>query len=100
MKWSDEQVSNFVAVATKCEKNGDKLFDARYHMFLRATESVFITLNPSCKLFLNRKDFHEDDDGLLYKTFEIATCSSCHVIYLIGKIEGAYFVQTIMYPGS
>lgn len=94
LEWSSTQVANFVTVASKCEKNGDKLFDARYHMFLRATESVFITLNPSNKLFLTRKEFHEENDGCLYKTFEIATCSSCHAIYLIGKIEGSFFVQS------
>jgi hypothetical protein len=36
IKWNQSEIENFVTVASKCEKNGDKLFDARYHMFLRA----------------------------------------------------------------
>lgn len=87
MQWNEQEIANFVTVASKCEYNGDRLFDARYHMFLRATESVFITLKPNGKLFLNRKDFHYDKDGLDYKVFEIATCNSCHAIYLVGKVN-------------
>jgi Zn-finger nucleic acid-binding protein len=84
LKWSLKDVENFVTVASKSEKDGDRLFDARYHMFLRATESVFVTLNPSNKLFLTRKNTHVEN-GEIYKVFEIATCSSCHEVYLAGQ---------------
>lgn len=93
MKWSQQEVENFVTVASKCELNGDRLFDARYHMFLRATESVFITLKPSYKLFLTRKQKHFDEN-VEYKVFEIATCSFCHAIYIIGRIENRCLVQS------
>ena len=93
LKMDQNQVENFVAVATKCDKDGDKLFDARYHMFLRASESVFITLNPNKKLFLTRKKQHIENDGKSYHVFEIATCTSCHSIYLVGKEEENYLNQ-------
>lgn len=86
MKWTQKEVENFVTVASKAEENGDRLFDARYHMFLRATDSVFITLNPSNKLFLTRKRTHFEGNED-YKVFEIATCSSCHAIYVVGKVS-------------
>lgn len=89
MSWSLQDVEDFVTVASRCEMNGDRLFDARYHMFLRATESVFITLQPNNRVFLNRKKTHIED-GKVYHVFEIATCSSCHDIYLVGKIENNY----------
>ncbi|MGI6331292.1 MAG: DEAD/DEAH box helicase [Zhaonellaceae bacterium] len=94
MKWSEQDIANFVTVSTMCEKNGDRLFNAKYHMFLRATESVFITLNPSNKLFLTRKLDHIEQDGNSYKVFEIATCSSCHCIYIVGKEENGYLIQS------
>lgn len=90
--WEQEQVADFVTVASRAEKNGERLFDARYHMFLRATESVFITLKPSGCLFLNRKDFHYEGDES-YKVFEIAVCSSCNVIYLVGEERVGYLEQ-------
>lgn len=94
MNWSVNQLSSFVKVACKAEKNSSRLFDARYHMFLRATESVFITLNPSNKLFLTRKKTHIENDGTEYAVFEMATCSACHSIYLIGSINGDHLVQS------
>ena len=84
LEWRTEEVEHFVTVASKCEANGDKLFDSRYHMFLRATDSVFITLSPSKKLFLTRKEMHKEE-GKEYRVFEVATCESCHALYLIGK---------------
>jgi hypothetical protein len=86
MNWKQEEVESFVTVASNCEENGDRLFDSRYHMFLRATESVFITLNPSNKLFLTRKNTHFEGKED-YKVFELATCSSCHNIYLVGYVD-------------
>lgn len=93
MNWTQEEVESFVTVASKCEMNGDSLFDARYHMFLRATESVFVTLKPSYKLFLTRKQKHFEENEE-YKVFEIATCSFCHAIYIIGKMENGYLMQS------
>ena len=94
MGWTKKELTDFVAVASLAEKNNDRLFDARYHMFLRATESVFITLNPSNKLFLTRKKRHIESDGKDYAVFEIATCSVCHAIYLIGTIKNGCLVQS------
>lgn len=94
MNWSVDELSSFVTVATTAVKNGDRLFDARYHMFLRATESVFITLSPSNKLFLARKKKHIEPDGMDFQVFEIATCNVCHAIYLIGTIKDGYLIQS------
>lgn len=92
MSWNQSDIADFVTVASFCEKNNDRLFDARYHMFLRATDSVFITLRPSGKLFLNRKDYHYEANDR-YKVFEIATCSTCNAIYLVGKQINNYLEQ-------
>ncbi len=93
MGWEPEDVVNFVTVASQAESDGAKLFDARYHMFLRATESVFITLPPQKRLFITRKKIHHEADGKDYKVFEIATCDSCHCIYIVGKEKGGYLEQ-------
>lgn len=94
MGWSEEDTERFVIVASKAEKNGIQLFDARYHMFLRATESVFITLSPNKQLFLERRDSWFAPDGKKMKVFEIGTCSSCHAIYIVGDIEKDTLVQS------
>lgn len=87
LQMDENDISNFVTVASCAEKNGVKLFDARYHMFLRASEGVFITLPPSGKLMLTRRQMYYEQNGVEYKVFEISTCSSCHALHLVGKIN-------------
>lgn len=88
MNWREEDLVNFVTVASKAVRNGDRLFDARYHTFLRATDSVFVTLKPEKRLFLTRQQSHIED-GERRHVFEIATCSVCHSMYLLGKVNDA-----------
>ena len=86
MNWTEKQISSFVDVASAANKNRKKLFDSRYHMFLRATEGVFVTLGKYKDLSLTRQTTKHTENGD-YKFFEIVTCSQCHAIYLIGSIE-------------
>ena len=93
-KLSADDIAAFVTVASKCIHSNTKLFDARYHTFLRATEGAFITLGKSHRLFLTRKNSHFEPDGTEYKVFEIAICSKCHAIYLIGSKEQGKLEQS------
>lgn len=88
MNWSENEIGTFVNVASKAIKNRKKLFDARYHMFLRATDGVYITLGEK-KLSLTRENETYINDEK-YKYFEIVTCMQCHAIYLIGEIENEH----------
>ena len=96
---TEKRLTNFVTVATKAVRNDGKLFDARYHMFLRAAESIFITLAPTKKLFLEaRKTYTEN--GKNYKVFEVATCNHCHAIYLLGENKDNVLEQVPYLPDS
>lgn len=77
-------LTDFVTVSTRAVRDGGKLFDARYHLFLRAADSVYITLAPSGKLFLEARKTYEEN-GQSFKVFEAATCNNCHAIFLLGK---------------
>ena len=94
LSWTEKELTAFVTVASMAELNGDKLFDARYHMFLRATESVFVTLPPDNHIMLHRSTFRYDTETqVAYKVFEAATCSYCSAVYLVGKIENSKLEQ-------
>lgn len=93
MEWEQDELTNFVEVASVAAHNGKKLFDSRYHMFIRATEGVFITLPPYKSLYLNRENIVYDSEGKDFKAFEAVTCTYCHSLYLLGKIVGNYLVQ-------
>ena len=88
--WKDNEVSSFVNVASQATRQGTKLFDSRYHLFIRATDGVFVTLGNHKNLSLTRRSYTDDGKD---RFFEIATCSQCHAIYLLGRIEGDYLVQ-------
>ncbi len=94
LRWTESQIEAFVAAASKAERNGDRLFDARYHMFLRATESAFVTLAPNKKLFLTRKTEHTEPDGTKFAVFEAAVCNHCHALFLIGAEKEHRLVQS------
>lgn len=88
MGWKPKQLTDFVTVASLAEKDGAQLFDARYHMFLRATESIFVTLKPDNHVMLNRSSVRYNNEiGQSFKVFEAATCSYCNAVYLVGKID-------------
>ncbi|MEE8817202.1 MAG: DEAD/DEAH box helicase [Lachnospiraceae bacterium] len=94
MGCTQEQIVDFITVAAYGIRQGGQLLDAKYHMFIRATDSAFVTLPPSKKLMLTRNR-KITDNGEDYQVFEIAVCRFCHRIYLTGTLdEDWYFVQS------
>ena len=85
MHWTQNQLADFVTVASKAVKNDVALFDARYHMFLRAAESAYITLAPDNHIMLSPARFRfNSETGESFKVFEVAICNYCDAIYLVG----------------
>ena len=96
-----EDFTDFIAVASNALRNGERLFEAKYHMFLRGIEGVFVTLNPSNKLFINKMETYKpnpfDDSDIGYKVFEISFCSNCNALYITGQENEGYLVQKSKY---
>ena len=91
---TENEIADFVTVAAYAIKGDTRLFDAKYHMFIKACDSAFITLGKSKKLTLTRSNALFDR-GEEFACFEIAVCTSCHTIYLMGKITpSGYLKQT------
>jgi len=90
---AEEDIVNFVFLASKAEKNESKLLDARYHMFLKSLEGVYVTFGDKKRLSV----FPEEKvnvDGEEIRYFKISVCKYCGQIYLSGLInEEGYFEQ-------
>lgn len=100
LECSNRDMEDFVTVATYAYKNETMLLDAKYHMFMKASDSAFITLGNSKKLMLKRNK-QIFDHGKEYAVFEFGICTFCHSIYLLGKITSTgYFVQRSIADGS
>lgn len=72
-----------VAVWARPDKDSLPLLPARYHLFVRAPEGVFVSFYPQPKIFLERREFTEDG----YPVFDLASCRRCGQEYLVGDIK-------------
>ena len=94
------QIEDFVTVAAYACQNSTMLLDAKYHMFMKACDSAFITLGKSKKLMLTRQKAILENQKE-YSAFEFGVCTFCHSIYLLGHInEYGYFVQRSLEDGT
>lgn len=88
----DSDLVDFIYIASKAEKNKTTLLKARYHMFVRALEGAYITLNKNKKLYLTRNEYAEID-GEHWMIFEAAICDDCGRIGIAGKVIHDHLVS-------
>ena len=86
---SEQHLIDFIAVASQASKNDTRLFEAKYHLFVKGIDGIFITLKPSKKLFIKKmKTYKENPDDITdigEKVFQVSFCSNCNALYIIGK---------------
>jgi len=103
-----------LSVQAKADLEEQPLLPARYHLFVRALEGVFISLKEkshdedltirgkeqkTLPVFLTRKtDF--EIDGVYYKVFELATCRRCGQEYLVGMLTNYEDIGNIRTQGN
>jgi len=71
-----------IAVYARPDKESSPLLPARYHLFVRAPEGIFVSFFPEPKIFLERHESTEDG----YAVFDLASCRRCGQEYLVGDI--------------
>ncbi|MHA1727244.1 MAG: DEAD/DEAH box helicase [Promethearchaeota archaeon] len=71
-----------IAVWARDDAESLPLLPARYHLFVRAPEGVFISFYPESKIFLERRELTEEG----YPVFELASCRRCGQEYLVGNV--------------
>lgn len=83
--------------AAKKSEYESSLLPARYHLFVKSLEGMFVQYYPSKRVFLDRKE-KVSVGNRMYSVFELANCQKCTQEYLVGRtidVEGKnYFVQT------
>lgn len=97
---SEDDLSDYITVSSNAKKGSDKLFESRYHMFLKSVDGVFITLNPDNHLFIDKRTDYVNDDGEEYKVYEISFCSNCNATYIKGNIDHGLGVLKQDYSSS
>lgn len=72
-----------IAVWARPDTESLPLLPARYHLFVRAPEGIFVSFHPEPRIFLERRE--QTEDG--YSVFELASCRRCGQEYLVGDIK-------------
>ena len=98
---SKEKLVTLVDLATRAKLSGDDqpLIPARYHFFVRAIEGAYVSLRPSIKLYLERREQIIEGDRS-YSVFEIASCRQCGAVYLVGEHYEADGKTFLKQPGK
>ena len=86
-----------LAAAAKKSEYEAALLPARYHLFVKSLEGMFVQYYPQKKVYLDRKEKASNATGKS-SVFELANCQKCAQEYLVGRTISSsgntYFVQT------
>lgn len=89
---SIEDLTSFINLASMAIRNGLKVLDIRYHLFIRALEGAYVTFYPKKTLTIHpRKEVIYNE--LKYQCFKISVCQYCGEIYLEGSTKNEKFEQ-------
>ena len=86
--FSKKNLSDFIFLISYVYSKTRKLFDVKYHTFIRTIDGCFVTLDKEKNLSLKRT---LEING--YKAFEIGKCKKCGTVYIIGKEDMGYLRQ-------
>lgn len=74
-----------LGVKAKKTKDSAAILPARYHLFVRALEGVFVSLYPQRQVFLERMERISVPGDMIVPVFELANCQNCGQEYLVGR---------------
>lgn len=79
--------------AARKDENSTALIPARYHLFIKSLEGVYMSFYPKKEVFLEKHEYTPVGNSQV-PVFEIANCQHCGQEYIVGNInESGYLVQ-------
>ena len=94
--FTSKDLVNFILVASfAINEEGYKLFEAKYHMFLKGFNGIYVTLYPNQeKLYMSYPDENDADGN---RVFSVSFCSNCNALYLIGRRNKEHILEQKSY---
>ena len=85
-------VPNLINIINACaivrDSDGNKMFDARYHAFIRSLDGIYFTMSPSNRISLRKAStYHDDSLDEDFAQFILSTCYNCNSIYVPGIVK-------------
>lgn len=81
-KKNESLVAEIELISAAISIDGQKLFDIKYHLFVKAPDGAFVTLGNNKKLSLCSVKTIDDK-----KAFKIGICQNCKTPFVIGKTD-------------
>ena len=83
---------NLINIINACaivrDSDGNKMFDARYHAFIRSLDGIYFTMSPSNRISLRKAStYHDDSLDEDFAQFILSTCYNCNSIYVPGIVK-------------
>jgi ATP-dependent helicase YprA (DUF1998 family)/predicted RNA-binding protein YlxR (DUF448 family) len=75
-----------LSARAKPDSDSAALLPARYHLFIKALEGMYISLYPSKEVYLDQKASVITPSGKV-SVFELANCQHCNHEFLMGRIS-------------
>lgn len=82
IKISDTELTALIQLISLANKDGQYIYDAKFHMFVSSPHKAFITLGKEKNFKFGLHNFINGK-----KAFEIGSCKNCNAIYIIGNID-------------
>ena len=79
---NENLVAQIELISMALSGEGHKLFDIKYHLFVKAPDGAFVTLGENKKLSLHSVKTINDK-----KAFKIGICQNCKTPFVIGKTD-------------
>ncbi|MDD3379139.1 MAG: DEAD/DEAH box helicase [Candidatus Methanomethylophilaceae archaeon] len=90
---SESDLVDIIVTTTATKKLGNRVMNAKYHLFVQGLDGASVTLSGSDKFFTKPQQEYEESDGRRFRVFQISTCYNCNAIFLLGNSADGYFKQ-------
>ena len=89
----EQDIIDIIATTTATKKLGNRVLNAKYHLFVKGLDGAYVTLAESEKFFTKPQHEYEESNGIKFQVFQISTCYNCNAMFLLGNNVNGYFKQ-------
>jgi Distinct helicase family with a unique C-terminal domain including a metal-binding cysteine cluster len=90
---SESDIIDIISTTTATKKLGNRVLNAKYHLFVKGLDGAYVTLKGSEKFFTKPQQEYEELDSTKFQVFQISTCYNCNAVFLLGNNVNGYFKQ-------
>lgn len=92
MDSSESFVVGILTAISATRKYGNRIFNSKYHVFIKGLDGAYVTLEGSEKLLIKPQRKLVEND-MSFRVFQISSCYNCNALFLLGREKNGVFIQ-------